>query len=38
MNRLDLLEGFEGIKKENANIIFSVLLIVVVYILINKHF
>ena len=38
MNRLDLLEGLEGIKKENANIIFSVLLIVVVYILINKHF
>lgn len=36
MNSLDLLEGFEGIKKENANIIFSILLIIIIYILITK--
>lgn len=33
---LDLFEGFEGIKRENANIIFSILLIFIIYILITK--
>lgn len=36
MKGLDLLEGFEGIKRENANIIFSVLLVLIIYILVTK--
>ena len=36
MSNLDLLEGFEGIKRKNANIIFSILLLIIIYILVTK--